>query len=150
MYLKFARTRSVKPPQRANHGDAGIDFFVPDDHEELSVGPGRSVLIPSGVRVEVPYGWGLIFFNKSGVATKKSLIVGACVVDHGYTGELHLHLLNVGNSAVTVAPGDKVAQGIMVPVGAFVPTEASPEELYAQQPVFGSNRGAGGFGSTGS
>ena len=78
--MKFTKTRDVKSPTRANSTDAGIDFFIPNDYEGTDLVPGESAFIPSGVKVNVPEGFALIAFNKSGVAVKKNLHVGACVV----------------------------------------------------------------------
>lgn len=149
MYVKMSKTRSVKVPQRANSGaDAGIDFFVPDDFVAQTLQPGQSVKIPAGIKVEVPAGYALVFFNKSGVAAKRSLIVGACVIDHGYSGEVHINMINAGDVEQTIVPGEKIVQGILIPVVTFETIEVPEEELYASIHVAGS-RGAGGFGSTG-
>ena len=149
MYVKMSKTRSVKVPQRANSGaDAGIDFFVPDDFTAQTLQPGQSVKIPAGIKVEVPAGYALVFFNKSGVAAKRSLIVGACVIDHGYSGEVHINMINAGDVEQTIVPGEKIVQGILIPVVTFETIEVPEEELYASIHVAGS-RGASGFGSTG-
>jgi dUTP pyrophosphatase len=145
----MSKTRSVKVPQRANSGaDAGIDFFVPDDFVAQTLQPGQSVKIPAGIKVEVPAGYALVFFNKSGVAAKRSLIVGACVIDHGYSGEVHINMINAGEVEQTIVPGEKIVQGILIPVVTFETIEVPEDELYASIHVAGS-RGAGGFGSTG-
>jgi dUTP pyrophosphatase len=145
----MSKTRSVKVPQRANSGaDAGIDFFVPDDFVAQTLQPGQSVKIPAGIKVEVPAGYALVFFNKSGVAAKRSLIVGACVIDHGYSGEVHINMINAGDMEQTIVPGEKIVQGILIPVVTFETIEVPEDELYASIHVAGS-RGAGGFGSTG-
>ena len=149
MYVKMSKTRDVKVPQRANSGaDAGIDFFVPNDFVTQDLQPGQSVKIPAGIKVEVPAGYALVFFNKSGVAAKRSLIVGACVIDHGYSGEVHINMINVGDTVQTITTGEKIVQGILVPVVTFETIEVPEEELYSAIHVAGS-RGAGGFGSTG-
>ena len=152
MYVKMAKTRDVKVPSRANSGaDAGIDFFVPNNWnsgETLILKPGQSVKIPAGIKVEVPAGYALIFFNKSGVAAKRSLIVGACVIDHGYSGEVHINMINVGEEEQTIAPGEKIVQGILIPVVTFETLTVPEDELYRDIHVAGG-RGAGGFGSTG-
>ena len=149
MYAKFAKVRDVKVPQRANSGaDAGIDFYVPADFQETTLQPGQSVLIPAGIKVEVPAGYALVFFNKSGVASKRSLIVGACVIDHGYKGEVHINMINVGEKPQTITPGEKIVQGLMIPVVTFEVLEVPEDDLYQAIHVAGG-RGAGGFGSTG-
>jgi dUTP pyrophosphatase len=106
------------------------------------------VKIPSGIKCEVPAGFALIFFNKSGVAAKRSLIVGACVIDHGYAGEVHVNLINVGDQEQTLTPGEKIIQALMIPVITFETIEVPEEDLYSKIHVAGS-RGTGGFGSTG-
>ena len=76
---------------------------------------------------------------------KKSLMVGACVVDSDYQGEIHLHLLNVGNERTVIAPGDKLVQFLLVPVDHCAVEEVDVDTLFEEE----SERGAGGFGSTG-
>lgn len=67
-----------------------------------------------------------------------------CVVDEDYQGEVHIHMTNVGKEPVTIAPGDKIVQFILLPVLYAQPVEVPIEELYEQE----TERGAGGFGST--
>ena len=55
-------------------------------------------------------------FNKSGVATKKQLVAGAAVVDEGYQGELHIHIINVGGAVQRIIAGDKIMQFILIPM----------------------------------
>lgn len=143
--MKITKIRDVKTPTRANSTDAGIDFFIPNDHVFSYLKPGASVLIPSGVKVNVPEGYALIAFNKSGVAVKKNLHVGACVVDHGYQGEVHINLTNVGSEDRTLEAGDKIVQFVLLPLG---PPEI---ELVEENNLYESNssRGDGGFGSSG-
>lgn len=143
--MKISKIKDVKTPTRANHEDAGIDFFVPNNVEPYAVGPGSSVIIPSGIKVNVPNGHALIAFNKSGIATKKNLQVGACVVDVGYQGEIHIHLTNVGTDIQTIHPGDKIVQFVLVQLGD--PYVEVVQEKFLYEGV--SNRGTGGFGSTG-
>ena len=107
--------------------------------------PGESVLIPSGIKAQVPKGHALIAFNKSGVATKKGLQVGACVVDEDYQGEIHIHLTNVSNNETYISQGDKIVQFLLVPICYDAPELVNPEDLFDGV----SDRGTGGFGSTG-
>ena len=76
---------------------------------------------------------------------KKSLDVGACVVDEDYQGEIHLHLTNVGKDKGILAAGEKIVQFLLLPVSYANIEVVSEEELY-QAPT---SRGDGGFGSTG-
>lgn len=156
--LQFAKVRDVKSPLRANAGDAGLDFFLPNDFEETSLELGQSILIKSGIHVNVPEGYALIAFNKSGVATKKGLQVGACVVDNGYELEIHIHLNKVAKgtedkpnkydsrrSVCTLSPGEKIVQFILMPVNTVMPEEKPLDILYENS----RSTRTGGFGSTG-
>jgi len=160
--MKYTKIRKVKSPTRGTSQSAGIDFYIPDewnDGQPYSVPPGGRVLIPSGIKVNVPTGYALIAFNKSGVASKTGLVVGACVVDEDYQGEVHLNMINTNqlteafdgtayatNSGhVTLNPGDKLTQFILVPVNYATPEEVELENLYQET----TERGEGGFDSTG-
>ena len=143
--MKFTKIRDVKSPTRANSTDAGIDFFIPNELELSYLKPGASILIPSGIKVNCPEGYALIAFNKSGVATKKGLHVGACVVDCGYQGELHLNLTNVSAEDQSIYPGDKIVQFVLLPLGDSTVELVEENNLYESV----SDRGEGGFGSSG-
>jgi len=160
--MKYTKIREVKSPSRGTEQSAGIDFFVPaewNNGEPYSVEPGGRVLIPSGIKVNVPSGYALIAFNKSGIASKTGMVVGACVVDEDYQGEVHINMINTNQPThhhdgtvyatnpgyATITPGDKLVQFILVPVNYTNPEEVSMEELYSEV----SERGEGGFGSTG-
>jgi dUTP pyrophosphatase len=143
--LKISKIREVKTPIRGTEQSAGIDFFVPYDFEETTVSSGGAVFIPSGIKVNVPAGHALIAFNKSGVALRKTLSVGACVVDEDYQGEIHLHLYNFGNEPTTIKPGEKLVQMVLVPVSYDNVEVVSSESLFSTT----TERGSGGFGSTG-
>lgn len=171
--LEYCLVRDVKEPCRAHPQDAGIDFFVPnqlrvsdmweknppsqnqikyvtdensDIVESIILKPGQRVLIPSGVKMKVPDGYMLMYDNKSGVASKKGLVIGAKIVDIGYEGECHLNLINTSNEETFINAGDKICQGILVKIGFHVPHRVHDEfELYGDSH---SARGADGFGST--
>jgi dUTP pyrophosphatase len=85
--------------------------------------------------------------NRSSVAAKRSLLVGACVVDSGYNGEVFVNLHNVGIESQSIKAGDKIAQLVMVPVLHPRPVETYERELYASAVTI-SDRGAGALGST--
>jgi dUTP pyrophosphatase len=141
--MKIQKLRNVKTPNRGTAASAGIDFYVPEDFETVSLKPGESVLIPSGIRVQVPRGYALIAFNKSGVAVKQGLSVGACCVDEDYEGEVHLHMINTSNKDQVIATGQKLVQFVLIPAAYFDVEEV--EEIQSRN----TERGAGGFGSTG-
>ena len=141
--MKLQKLRNVKTPNRGTASSAGIDFYVPEDFETRVLKPGESVLIPSGIKMQLPRGYALIAFNKSGVAVKQGLSVGACVVDEDYEGEIHLHMINTSEKDQVIATGQKLVQFVLVPVAYF-----DIEEVEELQPR-NTERGAGGFGSTG-
>lgn len=145
--MRITRTRDVKLPERGTQYSAGIDFFVPYDFPKCYLGAGESVLIPSGIKADVPNGMALIAFNKSGVSVKKRLQVGACVVDEDYTGEIHIHVYNThSHNVVEINPGDKIIQFVLVPVFYDEIFEVEEKYLFVNKRT---ERGAGGFGSTG-
>lgn len=146
--MKIFKTRNVKTPNRANPGDAGLDFFIPEDlgWDEKTLQPNEDINIPSGIKVKFSEQYSLIAFNKSGQATKKSLQVGASVIDSSYQGEIHIHVRNIGRAPVTISKGEKIIQFLLIPVISEEIIESSSEaELFESS----SKRGSGGFGSTG-
>ena len=150
MILEYALTRpNAHDPERANPSDAGLDvFYSPDqDSQAIAIDPGGSKVIPTGLRFGVPHGYMLEVKNRSSVAAKRSLIVGACVVDSGYDGEVFVNLHNVGSSTQYVRTGDKIAQLVMIPVVHFRAMRSSSGDLY-RNPITISDRGAGALGST--
>lgn len=157
--MKIAKTRKVKTPERGTGKSAGIDFFVPDDFIECVLPPHRDMLIPSGIKAQIPEGFMLMGAEKSGVVTSKQaaeqagrtpkptayttiVVLGAKIVDEDYQGEIHIHLVNVGNEYVTIKPGTKIAQFILVPVSYEGIEEVPEAELFPEV----TERGEGGFG----
>ncbi len=145
--LIFTKTTKVKSPVRGHETDAGIDFFVPDDFKKTSLKPGEDILIDAGIKVVVPKGYALILKEKSGVATKRKLTLGASVIDSDYRGNIHIHLFNNGTKSQTIEAGDKITQGIVMPISLCTPTEISNTDFATFEVT---ERGDGGFGSTGS
>lgn len=146
--MKIYKTRSVKTPTRGTNQSAGIDFYVPIDEASLiEIAPGGACVIPLGLKVKLPPGTCMIMFNKSGVCTRTKLMVGACVIDEDYQGEIHAHLINCGREPIRIYPGDKIVQGVIMPIYYLEPVEVDHvSDLYDGQ----TQRGEGGFGSTGS
>lgn len=140
--------RDTKLPCKAHNEDAGIDFFAPNDMEPVELSPGEDSIIQTGLRVAVPEGYCLLGVNKSGVATKKKLVLGAKLIDCGYTGELGIHLINVGTVKRIIEPGDKIAQFVLIPIGNSNVNIITEDEYISS--YGNSERGNGGFGSTGS
>ena len=153
MMIEYVRVREdVKPPIRANPSDAGLDvFFCPDDAavSAITIPVGGSVILATGLRFGVPHGYMLQAMNRSGVAAKRSLVVGAHVIDSGYDGEVFINLHNIGTERQIVKSGDKIAQLVMIPVVPFRALETNTGNLYDWYPITMSGRGDGALGSTG-
>ena len=138
-------------PVRANPSDAGLDLrFTPeDDGAFICIKPGESKNLPTGLKFGIPHGYMLQVMNRSGNAAKKQLMVGACVVDSGYGGEVFVNLHNIGSEEQIVHPGDKIAQAVVIPVVPVRFLETNNDNLYDWWPITISSRGDGALGSTG-
>jgi len=150
--IEYALCRPMaKPPERANPSDAGLDVFYSPREEnlakKLTLHPGEGAVIPTGLRFGVPHGYMLEVKNRSSVAAKRSLVVGACVVDSGYDGEVFVNLHNIGKQLQIIKPYEKIAQLVMVPVVHFRALENIVGRLY-EHPMTISARGDGALGST--
>ena len=154
MKLKVFKIREdAKLPHRAYPSDAGMDlFYCPskenksfDDSRQVRIGAHLGALVPTGLKVGVPEGYMLEIKNKSGVATKRRLIVGACVVDSGYDGEVYVNLNNIGTEVAVIEPGQKIAQAVLIPIETCGVEEVQEDNVYSEA----TSRGSGGFGSTG-
>ena len=160
--MKFAKVRDVKSPVRGTAKSAGIDFFVPNDCLPFRLFPQCDILIPSGIKANIPENMMLMAAEKSGIVTSAEavtragrtpkdsaynsvIVIGAKIIDEDYQGEIHIHLVNVGREIVTINPGTKIAQFILVPVSYDELEEVSENELFTNS----TERGEGGFGSTG-
>jgi len=148
MYIKFCKIRDVKSPTRAHLTDAGLDFYVPNDFKPETLSKGEDILIPSGIKMEIPSGYVGIFYNKSGVAVKNKIIVGAQVIDAYYSGEIHLHIINFSEYPEWINPGMKIMQMIITPIIAPILIETKGDDLYSQMKIK-DIRGENGFGSSG-
>ena len=156
MKLKFYKIRpDAKLPVRAHSIDAGMDlFYCPDPNQkpdcfwklenEYRIPPHESCLVPTGLKVTVPENYMFEIKNKSGIAHKQKLIVGACVVDPGYTGEIYVNLHNIGGTTRIIKPGQKIAQAVLVPI-----VTCGVEEATEDPSQMNTSRSSGGFGSTG-
>jgi dUTP pyrophosphatase len=143
----------AKLPSRAYPTDAGMDlYFCPNEEikEQITSVMGfpieirSTAILSTGLKIEVPPDYMLEIKNKSGIASKKQLVVGACVVDCGYTGEIFVNLHNIGWKTQYIQAGDKIAQAVLIPISCCGVKEVSEEEFEKE-----TQRGSGGFGSTG-
>ena len=138
--LKFQKlTLNAYTPVRGTPGSSGLDVFSPID---VIVPKRGDILIPLDLRFEIPFGWDLSVYNKSGISTKKKLTKGAELIDSDYRGTVHIHFFNNSDSDVEIKKGDKIAQLVMRKVWM-----GDLEE--SQDISTDTSRGMGGFGSTG-
>ncbi|MBM40891.1 MAG: dUTP diphosphatase [Acidobacteria bacterium] len=127
-------------PSRAHPGDAGLDLFAAID---LKIPPGETRLVKTGIAVELPGGTEAQVRPRSGLALKHSVTVlnTPGTIDEGYRGEVGVILVNHGRDAFAVRQGMKVAQLVVQPTLAVDVEEATHLD--------DTERGSGGFGSTG-
>ena len=148
MIIEYKRVRDgAKVPVRSNPSDAGLDVFACMS-EEVSLAPMQSLIIPTGLKFGIPHGYMLQVMNRSSVAAKRGLVVGAHVIDSGYDGEVFINIHNISNQHQILRDGMKIAQLVMIPVVSFRPHEIREDELYLR-PITISDRGDGALGSTG-
>ncbi len=150
MLIEYKKTRtSAQEPVRANPSDAGLDvFYCPEGADSVSIPPGGNKVLDTGLKFGIPHGYMLQAMNRSSVAAKHSLVVGAHCIDSGYDGEVFIDLHNIGTQVQWVKPGEKIAQLVLVPVIPFRAIE-SEGDLYGNNPITISARGEGALGSTG-
>jgi dUTP pyrophosphatase len=142
MELPFKRLRpEALLPAYAKAGDAGLDLTSTVD---IVVGPGERALIPTGLAVAIPEGFAGLVLPRSGLASRSGLTLANSpgLIDSGYRGEVTCSVVNLDPDApVEIRRGDRIAQLLIVPTPLVEPVWAEnlPE----------SERGEGGFGSTG-
>lgn len=121
---------------------AGADLYACLE-APVTVAPGQTVFVPTGLAMELPVGYVGLVYARSGLACKRGLApankVG--VIDSDYRGEFIVALHNHGTEPQTVASGERIAQLVVAPI--LMPEYVETDSLSATQ------RGAGGFGSTG-
>lgn len=124
-------------PTRAHSMDAGLDLYSPVD---VMIMPQASAVIDTGVHVELPPGSVGFLKSKSGLNVKRG-ILGEGVIDAGYTGSIRVKLYNHSGDTYNIRRGDKITQLVILPV--ILP------ELEQVDRLEDTERGCGGFGSTG-
>lgn len=127
-------------PQYKKPGDAGFDLHIV---ENVTVAPGETKILPTGLAVAIPQGYEIQIRLRSGAALHTPLILpnAPATVDSGYRGELGIIVRNLSNEPFTLKKGERIAQGILAQVATarFSETDALPP----------SERGVAGYGSTG-
>lgn len=142
--FKVRRLReNAKLPFRATEGSAGMDLYACID-SPVTLGAGEKAIIPTGIAIELPSAELAAFvFARSGLAIKHGigLLNGVGVIDSDYRGEICVGVINQLAEPYTIAPDERIAQLVIMPVSLINPVEA--------QSLDDTARGEGGFGSTG-
>ena len=144
--MSYIRVKKLRPnavlPTYGSGEAAGADLYACLE-EAVVVEPGRTAWIPTGIAMEIPKGCAGLVYARSGLACKKGLApankVG--VIDSDYRGEITVVLHNHGPEVQTVSSGERIAQMVITPV--LTPAYVEAEDLTD------TDRGQGGFGSTG-
>lgn len=132
-----------KMPFYATEGSAGMDLTACLS-EDVVLKPMERALIPTGIAIKLPSSeYGAFVYARSGLSIKKGITLANCVgvIDSDYTGEIKVGLINLSNEEYVVKNGERIAQLVIMPVcqANFIETDELEK----------TERGAGGFGSTG-
>ena len=142
MRIKFLNDRAKMPTNGSQYA-AGYDLYAAIA-EPVTIYPGTCEKIGTGLAMEIPTGYFGAIFARSGLATKQGLRPANCVgvVDSDYRGEVIVALHNDSNEARQVQPDERIAQLVLMPYGVV-------EKFEVVDDLENTDRGAGGFGSTG-
>lgn len=141
--VKIKRVQDdVKIPIQKTNGSAGYDIHA-YIKEPIEIHPNETVSIPTGIRTEIPIGKAGLIYSRSGLATKRGLVVcqGTGVIDSDYRGEWYIPLHNISNETQEVFPQERIAQVIF--------TDYTVPDFEEAEVLSDTERGGGGFGSTG-
>ena len=141
MKVTFKRLDPELPvPATANIGDGAVDLYT---RIELQIPPGERVKCPTGLAVAIPEGWAGLVLARSGHADRLGvgLVNSPGLIDSGYRGEIAVILINHGSEPAHFSRGDRIAQLTIVP--------APTVEWVEADVLDDTERGAGGFGSSG-
>lgn len=144
--MELIRIKKLHPdatiPTYGSAEAAGADLYACLE-QEVTIPAGKTVLIPTGLAMEIPKGCAGLIYARSSMGTKRGLApankVG--VIDSDYRGQIHVVLLNHGKTEQTIQHGERIAQFLITPV--LTPAYEEADELTD------TSRGTGGFGSTG-
>ena len=139
---RLASASDLPLPEKATALCAGMDLRAAVDHQ-LRIEPGTAAAVPTGLKIAVPPGFEAQIRPRSGLALNNSILVpnSPGTIDADYRGEVRVILFNGGTDAFVIQRGDRIAQMVIKPVPAVVLEEVDELEE--------TERGAGGFGSTG-
>lgn len=142
MKVKIINKSDMKLPKYETIGSAGMDLLANVD-EPMTLEPMQRSLVPTGLFIEIPEGFEGQVRPRSGLAIKHGITLINCVgtIDSDYRGELCIPMVNLGSDSFVIEKGDRVAQ--------LVICQYKRVELVEVEEIADSQRGEGGFGSTG-
>ena len=129
---------AAKVPARGTTTDAAYDL---SSCEQVTITPGKRALINTGLSINIPPGFVGYVCARSGLAVKNGIIIGAGVIDPGYTGPIKILLFNAGELPFVFGAGDRIAQILFMP--------RLDVNFISVDSHDATDRGAKGFGSTG-
>lgn len=136
--------QSLPLPAYETPGAAGADLRANlPDRGSLTLAPGARALVPTGLRLEIPLGYEVQIRPRSGLALKHGITLpnSPGTIDSDYRGPLGVIVMNAGEADFTIAHGDRIAQMVVAPV--------LQAQITLVDALSGTDRGSGGFGSTG-
>jgi dUTP pyrophosphatase len=140
--LRLAHGAGLPLPSYATPGSAGLDLMAAVDRP-LHIEPGERLVVPTGIAIALPDGFEAQVRPRSGLAWEHGVTVlnAPGTVDSDYRGEVQVLLVNLGGKRVTITRGQRIAQMLVAPVARV--------DWQERVELAESERGAGGFGSTG-
>ena len=145
--IKIINNSKNPDPVYQKMGDSGFDFMADlPEGETITIAPFKRALVPTGLHFQIPIGFELQVRPRSGLALKNGITVlnTPGTVDSGYRGEVKVILYNTDEMPFVIKNGDRIAQGVIAPVQ-FTKTT----KFVRVNNLDESDRGSGGFGSTG-
>jgi dUTP pyrophosphatase len=136
--------RGLEAPRQQSMGAAGVDLLAAlGVSETMTIAPGKRALVPSGLAIALPAGYEAQVRPRSGLAAKHGVTVlnSPGTIDADYRGEIKVILINHGDAPFTIQRGDRIAQMVVAPVSGI--------DFELKESLDATERGAGGFGSTG-
>lgn len=135
---------TIELPEYATSGSAGLDLRACIDNETITLSPGETILIPTGIAIHIgDPSLAAVLLPRSGLGHKHGIVLGNLIglIDSDYQGQVFVSCWNRSQTAFDISVGDRIAQMVFVPVAQV--------EFERVEEFDDSDRGAGGFGHTG-
>ncbi len=135
-------SKNIELPKYETNGSSGMDLSA-NIEKQIKIEPGKTSIVPTGISVSIPKNFEIQIRSRSGLAAKSQISVlnSPGTIDADYRGELKVILINLGNKTFVIEKGARIAQMVLCPI-----VKAKFKEV---DNLDDTNRGAGGFGSTG-